>query len=62
MTVQKWIVKIQEYNDGKILDIPVSAQSAEEAKSKVEHLLNSGFYCFINAKEVKEDEKVESID
>lgn len=55
-----WKVKIQELNDGKVIEIPVSAQSEEEAKSKVADLLNSGFYCYLSAKEVREDEKVES--
>ena len=56
----KWKVKIQALNDGKVIEIPVSAQSEEEAKSKVADLLNSGVYCFLSAKEVKEDEEVES--
>lgn len=54
MSQPRWLVVIQEINDGKDLEIAVSANTKEEAKDKVDHLLRSGFYCFKKVKEIKD--------
>ena len=50
--MKKWLVTLQERNEGEDLKIMVTAVDENEAKSRVSSLLDSGYYYFKRIEEI----------